>query len=1264
MQYLRSFLVILLATVATSGIRANAQAHVVENQSTYLYVDAATGNDSNSGTVGSPYKTIQAAINKSSTLNRASVGSKVVINPGIYREYVNLSSYNVTSAPLTVQAAITGTAIIAGSNVLTGWTQESPTIYSTGWATNLGACPIPNGWPTNFAPIARRSEMVFVDGVPFTETMAYSELVPGTFFVDESANKIYVSPGSSTNMATAIVEAAVRKQTLSMSGRTNVVLRGLVFRHAANCMNNSSASVNGSNNVLIDAVQATSNNWGGLGVFNTTNVTVQNSVASFNGGVGFTSTKDQNTLFNFNESDYNNWRGAQAAYYDWAMGGTKFFQMRSTTVQNHFSYNNQAQGLWFDTDNKDILIDNATLSGNVQAALQIERNEGPITLQNSHLCLSGQGVNVLTSSGLTVKNNAFYNNGGTNKYQADIYIAGQTGGIVIADWQTGQSYDLFTTGLVLSGNTFQDTSTGQLVFGTYLGGSDWTSFWTTLQAGNNTWYHAATTNAFKIPNGKLVNIAGWQSAVSSDYSSTWAPPVTSPVAACTAPTPSLVDFSVSVDNRAYTMSAGKAVANLNLNSFGNGPVSLRVAGVPSGVVATLSQQTLVSGSSTLTFISSPAAVAQNVPITVWANSGSRVHSVTFYLQVSPFATTQTTPTITWPKPAGIIYGTALSSTQLGATLSVAGTCSYSPAAGTSLKPGTQTLTANCAPTDTISYKTPAPATVSITVSKAPLTITASSPTVGYGSAVPIITPSYSGLVNGDSGSSLTTAPKCITSYTATSAVGSTPATTCSGAASSNYSITNLPGVVSVNKAMQTLTFALPATPVSYGAAAISITATSTSGLPVAFSGTAGVCTVSGTTLSFIGVGNCSVSASQTGNANYSTASTVSQTIAVNTAPLTITASSPSVMYGDAVPLITPSYSGFVNGDASASLAAAPTCTTSYTRTTAAGSSPPTSCSAAIDVNYSIHYVAGAVTIVEAAQTITPTPVFSLASGTYTSVQNVSISVATSGATIYYTLDGKTPTTSSTVYTQPVHLDCPMTLKAIAVANGSAPSAVATANFTIDLPQVNFASGFSTSGNIRMNGKTTVVGTALKLTDGKSNEASSAFFATPVDVTKFSTTFTISQTSASGDGMMFVIQNSAAGAAAVGPSGSSLGYSYGATEPGAILNSLGVKFDLYSNVGEGINSTGLYTNGARPTTPALDMTPSGVSLHSGHPMSVLLNYDGTTLKMTVKDTVTAKSFSASWAINIAQTIGSSTAYVGFTASTGGATAVQEVLNWTF
>ena len=155
---------LFLAMVVVAGIRANAQAHVVENQTTFVYVDAKTGSDSNSGTASSPFKTIQAAINKANTYNKASVGTKVIVNPGVYREYVRIGNGGATAAPLTVQAATTGTAIISASDVLTGWAQESTNIYSTTWTANFGACPVPNSWPLDFTPIARRREMVIVDG--------------------------------------------------------------------------------------------------------------------------------------------------------------------------------------------------------------------------------------------------------------------------------------------------------------------------------------------------------------------------------------------------------------------------------------------------------------------------------------------------------------------------------------------------------------------------------------------------------------------------------------------------------------------------------------------------------------------------------------------------------------------------------------------------------------------------------------------------------------------------------------------------------------------------------------------------------------------------------------------------------------------------------------------------------------------------------------------------------------------------------------------
>ena len=86
-----------------------------------------------------------------------------------------------------------------------------------------------------------------------------------------------------------------------------------------------------------------------------------------------------------------------------------------------------------------------------------------------------------------------------------------------------------------------------------------------------------------------------------------------------------------------------------------------------------------------------------------------------------------------------------------------------------------------------------------------------------------------------------------------------------------------------------------------------------------------------------------------------------------------------------------------------------------------------------------------------------TPSFSLGSGTYTGTQTVSISCETEGASIYYTLDGSDPTTSSTLYSEPIAISADATLKAIAVASGMENSVVATADYIIIDPNTSGAS---------------------------------------------------------------------------------------------------------------------------------------------------------------------------------------------------------------
>jgi hypothetical protein len=90
--------------------------------------------------------------------------------------------------------------------------------------------------------------------------------------------------------------------------------------------------------------------------------------------------------------------------------------------------------------------------------------------------------------------------------------------------------------------------------------------------------------------------------------------------------------------------------------------------------------------------------------------------------------------------------------------------------------------------------------------------------------------------------------------------------------------------------------------------------------------------------------------------------------------------------------------------------------------------------------------AGTYTIEPAAAT----PVFSPVAATYDSIESVTITNATAGATIYYTTNGSAPTTSSTKYTGAITVTQTETIQAIAIAGGYANSAVASATYTITL----------------------------------------------------------------------------------------------------------------------------------------------------------------------------------------------------------------------
>ena len=182
---------------------------------------------------------------------------------------------------------------------------------------------------------------------------------------------------------------------------------------------------------------------------------------------------------------------------------------------------------------------------------------------------------------------------------------------------------------------------------------------------------------------------------------------------------------------------------------------------------------------------------------------------------------------------------------------------------------------------------------------------------------------------------------------------------------------------------------------------------------------------------------------------------------------------------------------------------------------------------------------------------------------------------------------------------------------------------------------------------------------LRLTNNF-GQAGSAFTVQRVGDRGFTTTFDIRVHEGTqpnpADGLTFILQGNSP--TALGGGGGGLGYQ-------GIGNSVAVMFKIWQNPGDpSASTTGILINGQDPTGRGTDTTPSGVNLRSQTPKQITLSYDGTTLSERIEDLFSHAVFTASYTVDIASIVGGDTAYAGFTGGTGGAFALQDVLNWKY
>jgi hypothetical protein len=609
-----------------------------------VYVNGTTGSDSNAGTQALPYKTLSAAVGQAVTNSQKGVASTVVVAPGTYRESLTVAGGS-TSAPVTIEAATNGTAIVSGADVWTGWTAYSgnSSIFTHSWPYAWGLCPVGSG-PFE-QDIVRRREMIIVNGTVLTQVLSLNEVRAGSFYV--GASTVYVWPPSGTDMGTATVEVPTRANLLEVSGTSGTTLKGMTFEYANSCWDNQAVLFTSTNDADVESNSFLWNNGGGLKFNDSTNVTSEDNVANHNGQIGLQGYHIKYWTSDSDEAAYNNWRGSQGVIYPWGAGGADLMLIHNGTFNGLKMLFNEGRGLHFDTDNANISVDSLVSYRNLMSGVQVELSEGPATISNSYICSNALAnyyqqqydgaVNVNAATYLTLTQNHFADNG------AGVMAPdGGSAARYTTNWETGQELTLYTEHLTMTDNTIEGDGSQPVFSDGYIGGSDWTNFVDTLTSNDNTWWNSANQYAFTVPvpadwTGK--NLPGWRSLTGKDADSVFEAPSTNPASGCDA-TPDMNNYWFVVNEPSLTVSRGGhgsiTVSSVAVGSFSS-DISLTSDGLQSasGASGKWSATSIgPSGSATFTITAGSATPEGTYPVVLIANSGSLTRTITVSLVVN------------------------------------------------------------------------------------------------------------------------------------------------------------------------------------------------------------------------------------------------------------------------------------------------------------------------------------------------------------------------------------------------------------------------------------------------------------------------------------------------------------------------------------------------------------------------------------------------------------------------------------------------------
>lgn len=349
---------------------------------------ALDGDDGATGDSGAPVRTVKRAV------QLAGSGDIVEIAAGTYHE-----SVQVYRKEVHLRAAPGAHVVLDGARRVDGWTASGGD-WSAAWTTEFERAGLPHvyadraeaGWPEQF----------FVDGDQLAEVTTRDAVVPGTFFHDRAADRVWIGDDPSGRL----VEGSDLPWGIYLNHADGSSVRDIDVRRYATPLSNMAAVRAYADDLVLDGLKVSDNAYMGVSAIGD-RITIRNTASLDNGHLGMHAhlsrdlTIESATLLGNNREHFDAWHAA---------GGVKITETTGFAMTDSLVAGNDGPGIWTDLDASRVRIARNLVVDNSRSGIEIELSFDVVVVDNTVLDNGEAGVWVLESSGTEVWHNALFGN--------------------------------------------------------------------------------------------------------------------------------------------------------------------------------------------------------------------------------------------------------------------------------------------------------------------------------------------------------------------------------------------------------------------------------------------------------------------------------------------------------------------------------------------------------------------------------------------------------------------------------------------------------------------------------------------------------------------------------------------------------------------------------------------------------------------------------------------------------------------------------------